>query len=382
MPEEAGGSGSRSMDDDLEHRFDNLNLCGEEESDLDFSDEIEELIGDVRWLAIFRVHTLKPFSHAALFKQMRNAWAPAQTVTFKAKGENLFLAQFHCLGDWNRVMEGGPWLFRGAALVLAEYDGFTNVEEYKLDKIPVWARMQGIPEGLMKKKELAEKVARKVGDPPIKVIVNEGVPNSSKYLRARVHVDVNKPLVRIVPITLKERKVYPVLYEKLPEFCYFCGLIGHSVTECGDGVHEEDKCQWGEWIKVIFEPNNPPGGGRGSAGRSGPFGRGRGGGRGSGEPHESEATDMDWGTVGSFGGREGTRKRPVAGNNAAGVAAGTVAQQVNILESGKGNISGGIPQSSPQKVQPIKRQKKVVDGVEVDELVGSATSGMEDRREQ
>jgi hypothetical protein len=30
----------------------------------------------------------------------------------------------------------------------------------------------------MKKKELAEKVARKVGDPPIKVIVNEGVLNS------------------------------------------------------------------------------------------------------------------------------------------------------------------------------------------------------------
>jgi hypothetical protein len=34
-------------------------------------------------------------------------------------------------------MDGGPWLFHGAALVMAEYDGFTNVEEYKLDRIPV-----------------------------------------------------------------------------------------------------------------------------------------------------------------------------------------------------------------------------------------------------
>jgi hypothetical protein len=67
-----------------------------------------------------------------------------------------------------------------------------------------------------------------------------------------VHVDVNKPLVRIVPITLKERKVYPVLYEKLPDFCYFYGIIGHCVTEYGDVVHEDDKCQWGE-------PNNPRG---------------------------------------------------------------------------------------------------------------------------
>jgi hypothetical protein len=88
---------------------------------------------------------------------MRNAWAAAQDVTFKTKAANLFLAQFHCLGDWNRVMEGGPWIFREAALVLAEYDGFSNVEDYKLDRIPLWARIQGVPEGLMKKKVLAEK---------------------------------------------------------------------------------------------------------------------------------------------------------------------------------------------------------------------------------
>jgi hypothetical protein len=71
----------------------------------------------------------------------------------------------------------------------------------------VWVRIQEIPERLMKKKELAEKVARKVGEPPIKVIVNEGVINSLKYLRAKVSLDVNKPLVHIVPITIKERKV-------------------------------------------------------------------------------------------------------------------------------------------------------------------------------
>jgi hypothetical protein len=213
----AGGSGTSEFDKELEDRFEGLNLVGEEEKDLDFSEEIDELIGEVRWLVILRVHTTKPFSHAAMFKQMRNSWASAQEVTFKAKSENLFLAQFHCLGDWSRV-DGGSWLFRGAALVMVEYDGFTNVEEYKLDKIPVWTRIQGIPEGLMKKKELAEKVAKKVGEPPVVVIVNEGKINPSKYLRARVHLDLNKPLVQFVPITLKERKKYHVQYERLPVF--------------------------------------------------------------------------------------------------------------------------------------------------------------------
>jgi hypothetical protein len=177
---------------------------------------------------------------------------------------------------------------------MAEYDGFSNVEDYKLDKIPVWTRIQGIPEGLMKKKELAEKVAKKVGEPPITVIVNEGQINPMKYLRARVHVDLNKPLVRFVPMTLKEKKKYPAQYEKLPNFCYFCGMIGHVVTECGDGIHEPDKCHWGEWLKVIFEPGPSLGVGRGGGGRGGLSGRGgRGRGNPLGKPNFEEDSDMD-----------------------------------------------------------------------------------------
>jgi hypothetical protein len=33
-------------------------------------------------------------------------------------------------------MEGGPWLFRGVPVVLAEYDGFSSVKDYNLDMIP------------------------------------------------------------------------------------------------------------------------------------------------------------------------------------------------------------------------------------------------------
>lgn len=85
------------------------------------------------------------------------------------------------------------------------------------------------------------------------MVVNEGVINTSKYLRVRVFLDVNIPLVRFVPITLKERKAYPVYYEKLPNFCNFCGFMGHVVEECGDGIHDPRKCEWGEWLLWSFD---------------------------------------------------------------------------------------------------------------------------------
>jgi hypothetical protein len=238
------GKGTKMEDDgrtpSLEERLKGLKLQGEEEDALDFSGEFEELVKEIRWLALFRVHTTKPFSHAALFSALRNAWSAAKDVTFKALGPNMFLVQPHCLDDWSRVMEGSPCLFRGAAIVMEEYDGFSNVHAYKLDKIPVWARIQGVPEGLMKKRELVEKVAKKVGD-PITVVVNEGKINSTLYLCTKVWLDLKKPLVRMVPITLKERMKYLVQYEKLSAFCFFCGCMGHEVTECRDGIHSKRK---------------------------------------------------------------------------------------------------------------------------------------------
>ena len=153
-------------------------------------------------------------------------------------------------------MDGGPWQFRRDPMILVEYGGFTNVAEYSLNMYPLWARVKGLPDGLTWKKELAEKVAKKVGEPPFTVMVNEGKINPSSYLRVCVFVNVTKPLVRFVPITLKERKKYPVYYEKMPDFCFFCGCMGHVVEECGDGIHDPSSCELGDYVHWSGEPTN------------------------------------------------------------------------------------------------------------------------------
>ena len=358
----------------LEDCLNQLNLQGEEEDDLDLSGELEDLVKEVRWLALFRVHTSKPFSHAALFSALRNAWLAAKEVNFKVLEPNLFLVQLHCLGDWGRVMEGSPWLFRGAAVVMQEYDGFSNVLAYKLDKIPVWARIQGIPEGLMKKRELAKKVAKKVGD-PIVVMVNEGRINPTPYLRTRVWLDLNKPLVRVVPITLKERIQYLVQYEKLPSFCFYCGCIGHEVTECGDGTHEKQSCQWGDWLRVPFAPLSGREDQRGGRGGGRGRGRGRSGGRGEGY-HDDELTDIVMEEEQDHGKALVLKKGLMEEDGS-----GRVAMQVNRFEQ----PSQVDPDISPLKEQDKKRPRR--NGGEVESAVKttnikSALSFEESDREQ
>ena len=51
-----------------------------------------------------------------------------------------------------------------AHVTIQKYDGFTDVAKYKLNKVPLWAWIKGMLDGLTAKKELAEKVAAKMGN--------------------------------------------------------------------------------------------------------------------------------------------------------------------------------------------------------------------------
>ncbi|KAI5018514.1 hypothetical protein ZWY2020_043402 [Hordeum vulgare] len=231
---------------------------------------------------------MRPFGHAPLLNFMRNAWACASGVTFNIKGPNPFLAQCHHFGDSKRVMDGGPWQFRRDPVALIEYDRFINVSVYALDMYPLWARIKGLPDGLTRNKDLAAKVAKKADHPPFTVIVNEGKINPSSFLRVKVFVTVHEPLIRFVPINLKERKKYPVSYGKMSDFCFFCGCMGHVVEDCGDGVHKPSTCEWGDWLQWNNEPVSGAGGGRGGSGFI--FERGRG--SGSGRGREAEVREV------------------------------------------------------------------------------------------
>jgi hypothetical protein len=66
---------------------------------------------------------------------------------------------------------------------------------------------------------------------------------SGPYLRARVAIDVVKPLRR--GVLLKTRKEgnpewFEIQYEKLPFYCLSCGIMGHSELECDKPVIRND----------------------------------------------------------------------------------------------------------------------------------------------
>jgi hypothetical protein len=239
------GGGVAAAEPDLENFFDQLDLNDEEFQDVEIDEDDPEINESVRWLALARIHTDKNFTPSAFYKHMRAAWNPAQSVRFRPVGPNRFVVQASCLGDWERIMHQGPWLFRNWAVLLCKYDGFSRAEDVVFVHMPIWLQIHKLSDPYCKR-NIVEKLLKGAGE-ILEMRLNGNIRGN--YVRVRVNHDIQQPLTKFVSIVrAKERQVYLVRYEKLARFCKVCGLVGHEHKECGLGIHDEKKLKYGDWL--------------------------------------------------------------------------------------------------------------------------------------
>ena len=83
--------------------------------------------------------------------------------------------------------------------------------------------------------------------------VDDNLGGIGKSLNFRVDINIHKPLRRGVKTIVRDSPMWIRLrYVKLPDFCYVCGLLGHSFKSCEhyvDGMEEED-IQYGSWLRA------------------------------------------------------------------------------------------------------------------------------------
>jgi 3-hydroxyisobutyrate dehydrogenase-like beta-hydroxyacid dehydrogenase len=99
--------------DEVATMMEKLGLTKDDRDVVVFEEEEKQPEAATRWMAVAKVHTETEFSHFWFFKNMRSAWDLAKDVKIRVIEDNLFSLQFSCLGDWEKVMDGGPWVFRG-----------------------------------------------------------------------------------------------------------------------------------------------------------------------------------------------------------------------------------------------------------------------------
>lgn len=127
--------------------------------------------------------------------------------------------------------------------------------------VPMWVQFKNIPFYLLTKK-LAHDLGECIGT-TLKIDDNARGSIDDKFIRTRIQLPLYKALqseISLSDVITGEKVAVQIRYERLPNFCLFCGFIGHMEARCDvpkDGrkirfsldlrvraVHFEDPWRW------------------------------------------------------------------------------------------------------------------------------------------
>ena len=127
-----------------------------------------------------------------------------------------------------------------------------------LDKAEIWVQVHNLPFGFM-----AEKIGNLMGN-HIGRLVKYDFENSCgkrrKFMSIRVEINVHETLIQSWVFQCEGAKVVTTVlkYERMGNFCYKCGIIGHTHNYCSKkfgGVPEKMEKKWGPTLRAEFNSN-------------------------------------------------------------------------------------------------------------------------------
>ena len=224
---------SVQMAEKLEVLWNKLSFMEEEGEGVDLGSSSTRVAKEVgKNCAIMKIMTHKSISFDALRKNMRILWKTNKWVNFSELEAELFLVEFGDGKDKKKILDMSLWSFEKQLVIIQEFEGELTPMEMELKWSPFWIQSFNLP--LMSRtKETGWAIGSFLGE-----VMEVDVPDSGviwgKCLRVRVRIDVTKRLIQGKKTTIEggEARWVQFKYERLPNFCYCCGLLSHALKDC------------------------------------------------------------------------------------------------------------------------------------------------------
>ena len=138
-----------------------------------------------------------------------------------------FIARFSCEEDMHRVFDREPWDFDRSLIVMGRFKDVESVTDVVLSTAVFWIQAYGVP-FRFRTPEVARDIGGLFGEFVDVKSDNEG-SCVGRFIRIRVRMDVSIALLRqtMVDFPGSGEQLVAFKYERLPEFCQECGIMGH-----------------------------------------------------------------------------------------------------------------------------------------------------------
>ena len=192
---------------------------------------------------------------------LKGAWKTKYPFDVYPWDQNLYLFCFSDVGDRAKIIADSPWSIMGNILSLITWNPDMALAELDFSTVEFWVQAHGLPLGKMNR-SFVDVLAAKLGRLIETDCIGDGIQLNRSFLRFRVAINIKHPLV---PGFMFQRDGLAALwiefkYERLSNFCYSCGRIGHDEDSCkykDDTVNTGDYGPWlrATGIKRIWKPS-------------------------------------------------------------------------------------------------------------------------------
>ncbi|CAH9071794.1 unnamed protein product [Cuscuta epithymum] len=202
---------------------------------------------------VARVVSDKPVRAVSFCQSMAMVWRPVRGVSIDEIEDSKFLLQFYHEGDLNRVVDEGPWSFEQNLVVIKRLGRTDKPLEVALDHADFWVQVHDLPLSYMTARA-ARGIANSIGS---FVQLDESSPGGKKRLFMRISVTLNVTMALTQRLQVRQEgnnwTWANFWYERLPNFCFLCGILGHADRFCpsnphsGIGIGEKP---YGPWLRA------------------------------------------------------------------------------------------------------------------------------------
>ena len=208
-------------------------------------------------LLIGKILSKKVFPKPLVKEILTKAWNTINDIEVSVVDKNLFIFSFAHEAELRRAWDRRPWTVKGEHLILKRFNSDLSISEVDFSTTEFWIQVHGLPLNRVSKENLL-KIGSLVGRTLDTDAVSPGQGIWRRSTKVRVEFDISSSLIPGFPL---ERNGLPDLwipfkYEKLGNFCFRCGMLGHELRDCpGSGMHLLRKARetiemFGKWLRA------------------------------------------------------------------------------------------------------------------------------------